>query len=87
MQIPWFYGKDNFQNFTEDTVLPARLVVEFPSTITLAQLWPDNLDYFDDARGRWVVTSGCRRLVMHATSPRRNVVSYAFTPEWDFALD
>ncbi|KAH7696830.1 hypothetical protein AAVH_36092, partial [Aphelenchoides avenae] len=67
------------ENFNEDAVLPARLAFVFPSTITLAQLWSDNLEYFDDARGRWIVPVGGRRLVMHAKSIRPGTTSYMFS--------
>ncbi|KAH7706814.1 hypothetical protein AAVH_25961 [Aphelenchoides avenae] len=69
------------ENFNEDAVLPARLTFVFPSTVTLAQLWSDNLEHFDDARGRWVVPVGGRRLVMHAKSVRPGTTSYMFSTE------
>lgn len=45
-------------------LLQGKLILCIPTGVTMAQLWPTNLDHFDEENCCWLVNLGRRRLAI-----------------------
>lgn len=80
LSLPWL---SNFQfvrrlveAFEQGFPLQEVFILCFPADVSMAQLWPHNLDHFDEATCCWTVSVGRRRLVIQPTEYREHMNSY-----------
>ncbi|KAH7697416.1 hypothetical protein AAVH_35500 [Aphelenchoides avenae] len=58
-----------------------NVTLKFPSSVSLAELWPDHSEYFNETRKKWVVSQKQGRIKMRPRSSGSDSATYLFATD------
>lgn len=65
--------------FEKGCDLHGVLMLSVPVDVSMAQLWPNNMDHFDKSSGSWIVAIGRRRLAIQPSEYRLDMPCYSIS--------